>query len=554
MRSLAAGVLLLLALAPGARAAERAPDPPDESEFEPISGRWWIPYTGEGERLIDPYGPNVLKGDRPILGDSVFMVLTARLSAPFEGRRLPVGSGVSAAQPESREFFGRGDQTFATPQGLFGLELYGGQTAFRPKTWALEAAGVFNVNRLALREANLVDLDPREGTTRTRNDVALEKAFAELKLLTLSPHYDFLSVRAGIQPFVSDFRGFVFAEQNLGVRLFGNAGSNRWQYNAAVFDLLEKETNSGLNTMESRDHRVAVVNVFRQDFLTPGYTLELSYHRSVDEATEYYDANRFLVRPAKIGDVAPHAVKAHYFGFAGDGHVGRLNLSHAFYWAKGTDERQPLAGQAVDIDAAMAALELSWDRDWLRFRASAFLATGDGDASDGVGGGFDSVYDAPLFAGGPFSFWNRTGIALPQTGVLLKAPSSLLPSLRSSKFEGQASFVNPGLRLLGLGVDAELTPKVKLVTSVNALRFADTDSLSLLLFQPEIAANIGIDFGIGAIYRPLLNENVVLTAGLTGLLPGQGFDDLYSSDCAVAGCGGGGRTLLNGFAQLTLTY
>src|SRR5262249_39496669 len=151
------------------------------------------------------------------------------------------------------------------------------------------------------------------------------------------------SLRAGIQPFVSDFRGFVFADTNLGARLFGNAANNRWQYNAAYFDLLEKETNSDLNTFDKRAQKVFVANVFRQDFLSHGFQLSLSYQRSQDDASTHYDANGFLVRPAKIGSVRPHEVTANYLGFASDGHLGRLNVSQACYFAFGTDDDHPLA-------------------------------------------------------------------------------------------------------------------------------------------------------------------------------------------------------------------
>jgi len=37
----------------------------------------------------------------------------------------------------------------------------------------------------------------------------------------LSVNYDFWSVRVGIQGFQSDFRGFLFSDNNMGIRLFG---------------------------------------------------------------------------------------------------------------------------------------------------------------------------------------------------------------------------------------------------------------------------------------------------------------------------------------------
>jgi len=181
-------------------------------------------------------------------------------------------------------------------------------------------------------------------------------------------------------------------------------------------------------------------------------------------------------------------------------------------------------------------------------------ASGDDDPLDGKGKGFDSIYDNSNFAGGPFSFWVRSGIALTQTAVLLKAPGSLLPDLRSNKFEGQANFVNPGIMIAGLGLDADLTPKLRGIVNANYLRFDKTGNLDLLLFQPGIRKNIGLDLGAGFLYRPLLNENIVITAGVTGLIPGSGFEDIYTSSCATGVCGSGNKKLWNAFAVIKLTY
>ena len=75
------------------------------------------------------------------------------------------------------------------------------------------------------------------------------KPSPKLSLRILSDAYDFISARAGIQTFNSDFRGFIFFDQEPGLRLFGTLDSNRYQYNAAYFAMLEKDTNSGLNTI-----------------------------------------------------------------------------------------------------------------------------------------------------------------------------------------------------------------------------------------------------------------------------------------------------------------
>ena len=114
--------------------------------------------------------------------------------------------------------------------------------------------------------------------------------------------------------------------------------------------------------------------------------------------------------------------------------------------------------------------------------------------------------------------------------------------------------MNPGLLLVGLGLDLELTPKLKAVFNANYLRFHKTGSLEYLLFQPGIRKEIGFDLGAGFLYRPLLNENVVITAGVTGLLSGKGFDDIYSSACGVPGCGADPKSLMNVFLSVKLTY
>lgn len=524
----------------------------------PLPDRWSIAYPPDPRfpagRAKDPYNQNRLKGDLPIAGQDLFLVLTGILDAPTEVRRAPVFTGVSTSRPDTDEFFGRGEQLFTTPRAFVSAELFKGQTAFKPKTWALKATLAANVNVLATRERNQVYTDVREDETRVRADLALEEAFAEVKLADLSPRYDAVSLRVGIQPFVTDARGFLFNDFNLGARLFGNLGANRWSFNLAAFDLLEKETNSELNTFEKRKQQVYVASLFRQDTFVKGFTLQASLHHSREAADTHYDKNGFLVRPARIARVEERAVRSTYFGLTGDGHFGRLNLTSALYHVRGTDENDLITGEEHEIRGWFAAAEASIDKDWARFKVSALWASGDGDPNDTRSEGFDVIYDLSNFAGGLFSYWTRTGVALTQTAVTLKPPGSLIPSLRSNKFEGQASFVNPGLQLLGVGVDVELKPELKLVTALNLLRFDDVDVLRLLLFQDRVRQSIGLDGGAGVIWRPLLNENVVVTAGVTGFLPGGGFRDIYRSSCAAGICGAPSKPLFAGFALVRLFY
>ncbi|MBC7820586.1 MAG: hypothetical protein IAG10_27190 [Planctomycetaceae bacterium] len=268
-----------------------------------------------------------------------------------------------------------------------------------------------------------------------------------------------------------------------------------------------------------------IANYYRQDFIWPGYTAEASFHYNTDGPSFELDKNDNLARPDGAGARTPHKVDAYYLGFAGDGHINRFNISHAFYWALGRDTLNPLAGKPQNINAQMAALELSYDRDWARFRASFFWSSGDKDINDEDAEGFDTIFDNPNFGGGGFSYWQRQTIGL--FGVNLVNRQSLVPDLRSSKFQGQSNFVNPGLFLVNFGVDFDITPKLRFINNCNLLWFDETNILETYIFQEHVGHRIGTDLSTGFEYRPFLNNNVVIVGGVSGLIPGNGFDDLY---------------------------
>jgi len=231
------------------------------------------------------------------------------------------------------------------------------------------------------------------------------------------------------------------------------------------------------------------------------------------------------VRPDPVGVYAPHRVDSYYLGWTGNGHINRYNISHAAYYVTGNDQLNPLAGRSQDINAFMTALELSYDRDWARFRCSYFYASGDSDPNDSQANGFDAIFDNPNFAGGEFSYWNRQQIKL--FGVNLVQRQSLIPNLRSSKFQGQTNFVNPGIQLINFGFDADLTTKVKWINNANYLWFNHTAPLEVYTFQGRVRDEIGLDLSSGVEYRPLLNNNIIVVGGISGLIVGDGFRDLY---------------------------
>ncbi len=623
------------------------------------------PYLYDTPRLWHPYEQSTLKGDVPIYGQDIFLNVIAKNFTLAEARRLPVGSGVSAALPNASEFFGRGEQVLLSNDSSLTLELFKGETAFKPVNWALRVTGVYNQNYIWVRENGLLDPDPRgpdfperkgppdssgiqaiparendfnpragipkpfsktinpgdafnylapelrpigdaraltrvdpetnepgEGernrakkrerdfensryTRRHKDFFALQEAFAEIHYTDLSDSFDFLSSRTGIQPFISDFRGFIFSDTNLGFRLFGNYDSNRIQYNLAFFNQREKDTYSDLNIVnESRHQKVLIANVFKQDTIWKGYTSQFSFHANFDDGGTHYDKNGFLTRPAILGTVRDeadffggtgqlkgHKVKAFYFGWTGDGHIGKLNITHAFYQVLGEDDFNGLAGRKVDINAQMGALELSYDRDWVRFKLSGFYASGDSDPTDRTARGFDTILDNPFFIGGPFSWYVHQGFNLAGTAVNLKQRDSLVPNLRTSKTEGQSNFVNPGVFIVGLGADFEVTPKLRAFTNVNYVWLAETKPIEVALMSNKISNELGLDASLGFKYRPLLTDNIIISAGCGFFLPGAGYESIYRRNTQrVPGFGPQAEEgkvedfLYNAFLTLTLIY
>src|SRR2546423_6890814 len=511
---------------------------------QPETNRWFIgfgrwkryadpstetPYQSE-LRLWHPYLQSKFKADAPIFGQDIFLNITAEDFFQFEARKLPTPSGVSADRSNSSEFFGRGDQLFYSNDFSIGIDLFKGETAFKPVEWALRILGVYNHNHIDVEERNVVNPNPQNGTTREKEFFALQEAFGEIHLRDLSSNYDFISSRIGIQPFVSDFRGFIFNDTNLGVRIFGNYDNNRWQYNVAAFDMLEKDTYSDLNEFNRRDQQIYVANVFRQDLIWKGYTGELTFLANFDGASRHYDKNGFITRPAPIGTVADHYVQAYYLGWTGDGHIGWLNIDPAFYPGFGEDGLNGIAGRRVEISAQMAGPELSTDKDWQRHKFSIFYGSGAHNSANSHATRFDTGLDRPFFIGGPFRFFSHQGFNLGGTSVNFKQRDSLAIDFRTSKSEGQSNFVNPGVFIVGYGLDADITPKLRGFVNANYIRTIDTATTELVLFTNHANNDFGLDFSLGFQWRPLLTDNIILTAGAGFFVPRQGYKEIYRTN------------------------
>ena len=119
---------------------------PPPSEFS-VDGHWH-----------DPYNQNILKGDYPIIGQNTFLIFTASVDNFVEAVRTPTPSGVSTLDPGSRLAFGNGNRFLVNENLKLSFELYGGETAFRPRDWELKVTAFFNLNYANLKENNGVTL------------------------------------------------------------------------------------------------------------------------------------------------------------------------------------------------------------------------------------------------------------------------------------------------------------------------------------------------------------------------------------------------------------
>ena len=529
--------------------AVRAP-PPEAFPTDqiPLPDRWRLIETLGlvKERWFDPYNQNTLKGDRPIdrakvkwlpiNEDDWFFAVSAVSDTVFEPRTFPIPVGVQTSErPGSLDIFGKDASYVVSQTFLVGAALIKGSTAFKPPEIEYRVSLAFNVNYANVPERRVLSVNPSKPSHRFDGFVGVQEAFVDYHLRNTSDRYDFMSIRVGIQPFQSDFRGFLFNDQQLGMRLFGNRDGNRFQFNLAAFWRLEKDTNSGLNSVvkRPRDDWVLAANVYRQDFLIPGFTSQITavYNRNREASRIEVDTNGFPVRPALLGTLRGRDYDVVYLGYNADGRIGRINVTASAYGALGEDRNSFFTGRPAQIRAYFGAAEVSYDRDWMRFRLSALYASGDGNAYDDREGGFDAIFENPIFAGADTSYWIRQSIPFAGGGraVSLNGRNGVLNSLRSSKEQGQSNFNNPGTVLVGVGADFDLTPAVRVSANTNHLWFADTTTLQALRNEGSIPRDIGWDLSAAAIWRPKATQNIVARLSAATLIPGAGFRDLFAS-------------------------
>jgi hypothetical protein len=553
--------------------------PPNDGLFPrdefPLPDRWRLATALCPEKMfraiqaicrspLDPYRQSTIKGDRPldpkklrwlpIKGDDWFFVLSGMSDTVVEPRSFPTPVGTqTTSRPGSLDSFGRSSSLLAAQTFVLGFSLYKGLTTFKPPEIEYRVAIAYNYNYTRVNERRILFVSPSKPPYRHDTFLGVQEAFIDYHLRNVSDRYDFDSIRIGIQPFQADFRGFLFNDQNLGIRLFGNRDNNRFQYNLALFWRLEKDTNTGLNDIGQTPRRdwIAIANLYRQDFPVPGFTSQITAAHDFDrEGKEfYYDKNGFPVRPALIGDQRGRDYNITYLGYNGDGHFGRINLTLSAYAALGSDRNSIFTSRPAKVRAFFLAAEPSYDINWARFRLSFLYASGDKNPYDNTETGYDAILENPIFAGADTSYWIRQSIPFAGGGraIGVNGRNGVLADLRSSKDEGQSNFNNPGTILIGAGADFDLTTAIRVSANVNRLSFADTAVLKALRNEGSIPRSIGMDYSVSAIWRPRTTQNIVFRASAAMLQAGDGFRDLFTQS------NGSGR-YFSVLANAILTY
>jgi hypothetical protein len=87
-----------------------------------------------------------------------------------------------------------------------------------------------------------------------------------------------------------------------------------------------------------------------------------------------------------------------------------------------------------------------------------------------------------------------------------------------------------------------------MINNANLLYFDSTAPLERFLFDGNIKKFIGVDLSSGFEYRPLLSDNIVCMFGVSTLIPGEGFFNLFNNFDSRSGA------LVAGFVNLNLTF
>lgn len=229
------------------------------------------------------------------------------------------------------------------------------------------------------------------------------------------------------------------------------------------------------------------------------------------------------MRPALLGDLRGRSYDVVYLGYGADGRIGRLNLTASLYAALGRDRNSIFTSRPARIRAGLAAAELSYDQDWMRFRsrastrrATAIPMTTSKAASTRSSKTRSSPAPIPA-TGSARRFRSRAaGARSRSTAATASQFAALVKGRRAVEFQQPRH--DPGRR----GGDFDLSPEMRVSTNFNHLWFQDTATLQVLRSEGSIPTDIGWDLSVAGIWRPKATQNIVGRLSAAVLLPARG--------------------------------
>ncbi|MCB2083134.1 MAG: hypothetical protein KDD90_03660, partial [Sphingomonadaceae bacterium] len=125
---------------------------------------------------LDPYGQNVLKGDRPLppgkrpgflKEDDWFFIVNAVSDTVYEPRSFPIPVGVqTTADPDRLDVFGNDFSTVLSQTFIAGAALLKGSTAYKPPTIEYRLTFAYNINYVDVPERRVLFVEPSKGSSR----------------------------------------------------------------------------------------------------------------------------------------------------------------------------------------------------------------------------------------------------------------------------------------------------------------------------------------------------------------------------------------------------
>jgi len=211
---------------------------------------------------------------------------------------------------------------------------------------------------------------------------------------------------------VSDFRGFIFDDSNLGLRLFGNYDNNRCNTTPSRSTLREKDTYSDLNKFRlarSADH-------YPQRF-PPGFSRE-RLHRTAQlprklrwRLTALRPETILSPAPAPIGAVRDHYVQAYYprldrrRAYRGIEHQARALRSAGRRWISTGSRSSEFQSTPRWRRSSCRSTRTGFASNFRVFMRAAIAILGTRTVP-----GFDTIFDKPFFCRRHVQLFRAPGI------------------------------------------------------------------------------------------------------------------------------------------------